>query len=91
MKLGLRFFLLIGFLVYVLFFIGFNLGKTMDVSVVVWTFQEAPTFFVLMTTFILGALFPVPFLLGKKKTPPSAASAPATPEKAHEKPVSKKK
>ncbi len=82
----MRFFFLITTLVYGLFFIGFNLGKTTEISLVVWNFEKAPTFFVVITAFILGILFTLPFLLITSSKKPQERKKPSDPAKIVEEP-----
>ncbi|MCD6123280.1 MAG: LapA family protein [Spirochaetales bacterium] len=61
---------LIGFLIILIIFAvftAFNLSNRSDVSIAFYTFKNVPIFLSLLVSFILGALFVLPFTLFKKK------------------------
>jgi hypothetical protein len=67
---------LIGFiLIFVVFltFIMLNLGNSCDISFGFKTIPQVPVFITAFSSFVLGMLFAVPFvlILGRKKQPPS--------------------
>ena len=59
--------------VFFLVFIVFNLENKTDVSFGFWTFSGIPIFLTAFSSFVLGMLFAVPFVLsfGKKRKKPS--------------------
>jgi hypothetical protein len=67
---------LVGFiLIFVVFltFIILNLGNNCDISFGFKTIPQVPVFITAFSSFVLGMLFAVPFVLtlGRKKQPPS--------------------
>ena len=63
---------LLAFILACLFFLGFivfNLENKSNVSFGFWTFSEIPVFLTAFSSFVLGMLFAVPFVLffGRKK------------------------
>ena len=78
---------LIGFiLVFAVFlaFVAFNLGNTCDISFGFTSFEDVPVFFTVFSSFILGMLCSLPFMLrirSKRKNKGGAGDSAA-----HEKP-----
>lgn len=61
---------LIGFLIILIIFAvfsAFNLSNRSDISLAFYTFKNVPIFLSLLVSFILGALFVLPFTMFKKK------------------------
>lgn len=44
-------------------FIGFNIDKTCDVSVIFYTFKNVPIFFTILISFVLGVLVTIPIMI----------------------------
>jgi len=61
-------------LVVLLFFIGFNVENTCDLSLGFHTFKNVPVFLTVFASFILGTFFSLPFFFFRKR-PKKAKSA----------------
>ncbi|MFW5801340.1 MAG: LapA family protein [Spirochaeta sp.] len=48
-----------------MFFIGYNLENTADISVVFYTFEDVPIFFSMFGSFLIGVIIMLPFVFGK--------------------------
>lgn len=67
-------------LVFLSFFIGFNLDNRCDVSLVFYSFKDVPVIGCLLFSFVAGAVSVVPFIFnrrGKKSRGPAVSQGPS--------------
>lgn len=73
-----RFVVLLALSFFALFFVGFNLGNTTSVSLVVVTLERVPVFFLAMVSFVLGFAAALPFFFTGRRSKPGRQPARTT-------------